>query len=228
MILERPLSKQAIEAYRQLVDEQDFSWIPVYLKRQEIKAEIREIQTKLKNLRALDPVNADVKTNAIADLPILREEIIKKISIYLHNNRRAANPFSSRLDRLIEYIPALYINDDMIDEAAALMPITDNCMPVEEKRKKISSLEKSLEKKKAELEKYSPPEHFLWVNGQPTLDLADNFEKKWRSMQGKLSAPADALGHELSTCKESEQQAWRDLRIRSAMDEKSKMAPIPG
>jgi hypothetical protein len=227
MILAQPESKQAIEAYRELVDDMDFAWVPAHIKRQEIKSEIREYQAKLKNLRALDPANADVQKRAIADLPVLRAEIIKKLSIFLHNNRRPANPLSSRLDRLIEFLPAIYIDADMIAEAVSLMPITEGCMPVEEKRKKISSLEKLVEKKKGELEKASPPDHFQWINGAPTMDLCDNFEKKWRSAQARLNAPSDALGHELSSCKETEQQAWRDLRIRSAMSPNSKVAPIP-
>ena len=103
MILDSPASKQSIESYRELADQMDFGWIPIYLKRQKCKTEIREIQAELKKLRALDPVNEDVHKNAIADLPILREEIIKRVSIYLHNKRRAANPFSSRLDRLADF-----------------------------------------------------------------------------------------------------------------------------
>jgi hypothetical protein len=227
MILDRPGNKQDIESYRQLVDEQDFEWVDVYLTRQKIKSEIREYQEKLRNLRALDPANEDVHKNAIADLPILREEIIKRVSIYLHNNRRAANPFSSRLDRLAEFLPSIYIDEDMIDEAVSMMPKTEGCLPVAEKRKKVSSLEKLVEKKKGELEKASPPDHFQWINGAPTMDLCDNFEKKWRSCQAHLNAPAGALGHGLKSCKSSEQLAWRELGIRSAMSPNSKVSPIP-
>lgn len=227
MILDRPQSKQTIEAYRELADEQNFAWVEIYLKRQEVKAEIREIKTKLSALNRLSPANEDVQKNAIADLPILRDEIIKRVSIYLNNNRRAANPFSSRLDRLIEFLPAIYIDAEMIEAAVALMPVTKGCIPIAEKRKKISSLEKLIEKKKGELEKSSPPEHFQWINGHPQLDLCENFEKKWRSMQGRLNSPCGPLGHDLSSCKESEQNAWRELKIRSAMNERAKLSPIP-
>jgi hypothetical protein len=205
----------------------DFSWVPIYLKRQKNKAKIREIQAKLKDIRALDPANEDVHKAAISDVPTLRHEIIKQIAIYLDNKRRAANPFSSRIDRLIEFLPALYIDEDMVNEAVPLMPIRDNCEPIDEKRKKISSQEKLLKKETSELEKNSPPEHFLWQNGVPTMDLCEALERKWRSVQGKFNAPCGPLGHELSSEPEPVQQAWRLLEIRSAMSPTSKNAPIP-
>jgi hypothetical protein len=183
-ILQRPLSKTEVPGYRELVEEMDFSWVPIYLKRQKNKARIREFQAEIKKLRALDPANEDVKKNALADLPILIEEIRKKGSIYLHNNRRSANPFSSRLERLDDFIWALLIPENIdimennVKAMAALMPVTEGCMPVAEKRKKISALEKLIEKETRALEKNSPPEHFEWRNGSPVKDLCEAHVKK--------------------------------------------------
>lgn len=233
MIFERPISKSEVPGFRELNDEMDFGWIDTYQKRQKIKAEIREINAELQRLNKLDPANEDVLKNALADLPILREEIIKRGSIHLDINRRAANPFSSRLERLDDFIWALLIPENIdimennVKAMAALMPTRDNCAPVAEKRKKISSLQKQVEKKKSKLEKCSPPEHFLWQNGQPTKDLCMAYEKKWRSVQGRFNGPANVQGFDLGDCKGSEQNAWRDLGIRSAMSPTSKSAPIP-
>jgi hypothetical protein len=125
-----------------------------------------------------------------------------------------------------DLLAAFYITPKMIDAAVDLLPEPKNSISLEEKQKQRAKLQKALEKKKADLEKASPPEHFLWENGRPAADLCEAFEKKWRSTQARFNGPCSILSHKLSDCKASEQQAWADLKIRSAMNPKSKNAPI--
>jgi hypothetical protein len=226
IIQERPLAKTAVPAYRQMVDELDFTWVEDHLKRQKIKSEIQEIKAELQKLNKMLPGNEDLRKNAHAGLKELEAESIKLLAGYLNESRRGQNPFYN-VQRMKDLLASFAITTEMIDAAVDLLPEPKNSISLEEKQKQRAKLEKALEKKKAELEKASPPEHFQWINGKPVSDLCEAFEKKWRSTQARFNGPCSILGHQLDGCGEPEQQAWRDLGIRSAMNATGRVSPIP-
>jgi hypothetical protein len=227
MILERPYPKSEIEGYNYLVYESGFEWVRVYQKRTQIRSDIRDYKNKISTLQKMKPTNEDVLKNAISDLNNLNERMEYNLSVFLDQNRGSAKPFSTNIERLKDLLANSYMIDEKIIKAAvARMPVRDDCMPIDEKQKEILKYEKMIKKNEVELEKVSPPEHFLWQNGKPVLDLCENFENRLRLVQSKFLEPSNILGFRLSDCEQTEQDAWRNLGIRSAMA-KGKMTPIP-
>ena len=216
--------QQAPESYS-MVKSQGFAGISNYLKRCELKGEIRQLSAELSDVKAAQPDNATVLHAAIDDLPNLEEEIIKRLGAHLHEHRRSKHSLSSRYDQLMQRIGAVSLTEDLIRKAVEKLPEPPGRMPTEKKQKEVSRLEKLIQKKKSELEKYSPPDAFLWRDGAPVQDLYDDLERKWRSIQGRLNSPANIQGITLDACDAAEQKAWRDLGIRSAMRTDSNMAP---
>ena len=215
------LAQSSVPFYKALCD---YGWVDSYLKSQILKDKIREVEkaiSELKNLRMHAQDFLEILHSSFDKYEKARLDWIKSYLSSSWGSPEALKFFASKAEQ--KHIPT-YVSwseiDKIMEELSGYGEISE-----QSRLSKLEKLDQKLTGLQADLTRLSPQVYFMRNDAKIVCDIREEFVGFWWDLQASLTAPAGPRGVELDASTPEEQNTWRLLGLKKAVDPKARYSP---